>query len=150
MCGDFTDYDKEFLSGGVYYKGEFNVTLDIRSMQRLFAEKNLPCFVLDFNQGVDVLAGETLRNQTDNPVYKAYAAHGNGVNFNLPSWDVMAVLFAVGSYESLFTVGEKGTVGIDDNGKSTFKAGTGEHRLIFRAVSAGEFADVINEELSGE
>ncbi len=51
MCGNFTDYDKEYLLDGVYYKGEFNVTLDIRSMQRLFEENNLPCFVLDFNQG---------------------------------------------------------------------------------------------------
>lgn len=150
MCGNFTDYDKEYLLDGVYYKGEFNVTLDIRSIQRLFEENNLPCFILDFNQGVDVLSGDGLKNQIGNPVREAYKAHGNGVNFNLPSWDLMAVMFAVGQYDNLFTVGEKGTVGIDDNGKSTFEAGIGEHRLIYRAASASEFANVINENLASE
>lgn len=104
----------------------------------------MPCFVLDFNQGVDVLSGDGLKNQIGNPVREAYKAHGNGVNFNLPSWDLMAVMFAVGQYDNLFTVG------IDDNGKSTFEAGIGEHRLIYRSVSASEFANVINEKLASE
>ena len=64
MCGNFVDYDKEYLLGDMYWKGEFNVIHDIRSMQRLFVEKDLPIFVLDFNQGVDVLSGGNAEGTT--------------------------------------------------------------------------------------
>ncbi len=148
MCGNFVDYDKEYLLGDMYWKGEFNVIHDIRSMQRLFVEKDLPIFVLDFNQGVDVLSGETLKEQLGNPVRDAYAVHGNEVNFNLPSWDIMTIMFASERYEKLFNVSKNGTVSVDDNGKSAFVSGKGEHRLIYRATSEKEISETINEELS--
>ena len=148
MCGNFVDYDKEYLLGDMYWKGEFNVIHDIRSMQRLFVEKDLPIFVLDFNQGVDVLSGETLKEQLGNPVRDVYAVHGNEVNFNLPSWDIMTIMFASERYEKLFNVSKNGTVSVDDNGKSAFVSGKGEHRLIYRATSEKEISETINEELS--
>lgn len=145
MCGNFNDYDYEYLLGNMYWKGEFNVILDVKSMQRLFGEKDLPVFVLDFNQGFDVLSGETLKDQTDNPVRTAYYIHGNCVNFNLPSWDVMVLMFASGAFDAMFSLSEKGAVSVDDNGKTTFKQGNGEHRLIYRKVDQKTFADCINE-----
>ena len=145
MCGNFNDYDYEYRLGDMYWKGEFNVLLDIRSMQRLFAERDLPIFVLDFNQGFDVLSGASLQNQSDNPVKMAYFVHGNGINFNLPSWDIMALMFASGEFNDMFSLGEKGSVSVDDNGKTTFWQGNGEHCLIYRKTEQKSFADRINE-----
>ena len=147
MCGNFNDYDKEYLMGGVYWKGEFNVILDVRSMQKLFESTDLPVYVLDFNQGCDVLSGEGLRDETDNPVRTAYVIHGNGRTLNLPSWDPMTVMFAAGLFSEDFSLSEKGTVSVDDNGKTTFKAGSGEHRLIYRKSTQTEFADILNKML---
>ena len=144
MCGNFDDYDYEYRLGDMYWKGEFNVLLDIRSMQRLFAERDLPIFVLDFNQGFDVLSGASLQNQSDNPVKMAYFVHGNGINFNLPSWDIMALMFASGEFNDMFSLGEKGSVSVDDNGKTTFRQGNGEHCLIYRKTEQKSFADRIN------
>ena len=144
MCGNFNDYDYEYRLGDMYWKGEFNVLLDIRSMQRLFAERDLPIFVLDFNQGFDVLSGASLQNQSDNPVKIAYFVHGNGINFNLPSWDIMTLMFASGEFNDMFSLGEKGSVSVDDNGKTTFRQGNGEHCLIYRKTEQKSFADRIN------
>lgn len=144
MCGNFNDYDYEYRLGDMYWKGEFNVLLDIRSMQRLFAERDLPIFVLDFNQGFDVLSGASLQNQSDNPVKMAYFVHGNGINFNLPSWDIMTLMFASGEFNDMFSLGEKGSVSVDDNGKTTFRQGNGEHCPIYRKTEQKSFADRIN------
>lgn len=144
MCGNFNDYNYEYRLGDMYWKGEFNVLLDIRSMQRLFAERDLPIFVLDFNQGFDVLSGASLQNQSDNPVKMAYFVHGNGINFNLPSWDIMTLMFASGEFNDMFSLGEKGSVSVDDNGKTTFRQGNGEHCLIYRKTEQKSFADRIN------
>ena len=144
MCGNFNDYDYEYRLGDMYWKGEFNVLLDILSMQRLFAERDLPIFVLDFNQGFDVLSGASLQNKSDNPVKMAYFVHGNGINFNLPSWDIMALMFASGEFNDMFSLGEKGSVSVDDNGKTTFRQGNGEHCLIYRKTEQKSFADRIN------
>lgn len=144
MCGNFNDYDYEYRLGDMYWKGEFNVLLDICSMQRLFAERDLPIFVLDFNQGFDVLSGASLQNQSDNPVKMAYFVHGNGINFNLPSWDIMTLMFASGKFNDMFSLGEKGSVSVDDNGKTTFRQGNGEHCLIYRKTEQKSFADRIN------
>lgn len=145
MCGNFNDYDYEYRLGDMYWKGEFNVLLDIRSMQRLFAERYLPIFVLDFNQGFDVLSGASLQNQRNNPVKMAYFVHGNGINFNLPSWDIMALMFASGEFNDMFSLGEKGLVSVDDNGKTTFWQGNGEHCLIYRKLEQKSFVDRINK-----
>lgn len=145
MCGNFNDYEYEYRLGDMYWKGEFNVILDVKSMQRLFANKDLPVYVLDFNQGFDVLSGEGLSMQKDNPVKTAYYIHGNGVKFNLPSWDIMALMFASGKFDDMFSLSEKGLVSVDDNGKTVFSLGIGGHRLIYRKAEQKVFSECINE-----
>ena len=145
MCGNFNDYDYEYRLGDKYWKGEFNVILDVKSMKKLFAEKDLPIYVLDFNQGFDVLSGEGLSEQIDNPVSDAYIAHKVGQSLNMPSWDIMALMFASGEFGDMFSLGKKGSVSVDDNGKTTFSLGKGEHRLIYRKAEQKVFSDSINE-----
>ena len=145
MCGNFNDYEYEYRLGDMYWKGEFNVILDVKSMQRLFAEKNLPVYVLDFNQGFDVLSGEGLSMQKDNPVRAAYIAHKVGQSLNMPSWDIMALMFASGKFDGMFSLSEKGLVSVDDNGKTTFSLGIGEHRLIYRKSEQKVFSECIKE-----
>ena len=144
MCGNFSEYDGEYLLGGLYWRGEFNVLLDINSAKKLFSETDLPVYVLDFNQGKDVLSGSGLADQADNPVRKMYLTHGNGRETELPSWDVMAVMFASGRFDELFFLSERGTVVIEDSGKSVFQAGKGNHFLIRRKVEANVFSGIIN------
>lgn len=145
MCGNFNDYDYEYRLGDMYWKGEFNVILDVKSMQKLFAEKDLPVYVLDFNQGFDVLSGEGLATQNDNPVRNAYIAHKVGESLNMPSWDIMALMFASGEFNDMFSLGKNGSISVDDNGKTTFASGKGEHRLIYRKSEQKVFAGCINE-----
>lgn len=145
MCGNFNDYEYEYRLGDMYWKGEFNVILDVKSMQKLFAEKNLPVCVLDFNQGFDVLSGEGLAEQKCNPVRDAYIAHKVGQSLNMPSWDIMALMFASGEFDDMFSLSGTGTVSVDDNGKTTFKQGNGEHCIIYRKFDQKVFFDLINE-----
>ncbi len=145
MCGNFNDYEYEYRLGDMYWKGEFNVILDVKSMQKLFAEKNLPIYVLDFNQGFDVLSGEGVSMQKDNPVRAAYIAHKVGQSLDMPSWDIMALMFASGKFDNLFSLSGKGAVLVDDNGKTTFSLGTGEHRLIYRKADQKAFSECVNK-----
>lgn len=148
MCGNFTDYNYEYLLGDMYWKGEFNVILDVKSAQKLFADRDLPVCVLDFNQGFDVLSGSGLAARPDNPALTAYKIHGRGRTLDLPSWDLMTVMFATGLFGDMFSLSACGKVKIDDNGKSTFSEGSGKHRLIYRAAEREKFADAINEILT--
>ncbi len=145
MCGNFSEYDGEYLLGGLYWRGEFNVLLDITSAKKLFEQTDLPIYVLDFNQGKDVLSGSGLVNQADNPVRKMYSAHGNEKKMDLPSWDIMTIMFASGKFDELFSISERGTVFIDNNGKTVFHKGGGNHHLIRRKVTASVFSEIINE-----
>lgn len=147
MCGRFIDYEKEYRLGDLYWRGEFNVLLDIPSAQKLFAQTQLPICVLDFDQGEGVLAGSGLQAQTDNPVREMYLAHGSGVQMDLPAWDIMAVMFASGAFEEMFTLSGRGCVAIDDNGKSVFRAWEGNHRLVKRKAAPEEFSATINRVL---
>lgn len=146
MCGRFIDYEEDYPIGDLYWKGEFNVLLDIRSAQKLFAQTQLPVYVLDFDQGEGVLAGSGLQEQADNPVRQMYLAHG-GTQADLPAWDIMTVMFASGAFEDMFTLSGRGCVAIDDNGKSVFRAGEGEHRLIKRKAAPEDFSATINRVL---
>lgn len=148
MCGNFNDYEYEYRLGDMYWKGEFNVILDVKSMQKLFANKDLPVYVLDFNQGFDVLSGEGLSMQKDNPVRAAYIAHKVGQSLDMPSWDIMALMFASGKFDDMFSLGKKGAVSVDDNGKTTFRQGNGDHCLIYRKSDQKVFSECINKILS--
>ena len=150
MCGRFIDYEKEYRLGDLYWKGEFNVLLDISSSQKLFAHTELPIYVLDFDQGADVLAGSGLQTQADNPVRELYLAHGNGERMELPAWDLMTVMFASGRFDDMFSVSRHGCVVIDDNGKSVFSEGCGNHCLIMRKAAPESFSAVINRILQNK
>lgn len=145
MCGNFNDYEYEYRLGDMYWIGEFNVILDVKSMQKLFANKDLPVYVLDFNQSFDVLSGEGLAAQKGNPVRDAYIAHKVGATLNMPSWDIMALMFASGEFDDMFSLSRKGAVSVDDNGKTTFSSDSGEHRLVYRKTDQKEFSECINE-----
>lgn len=129
MCGNFLDYGEKYLCGDLYWRGEFNVLLDIESAQKVFDMSEVPIYVLDFNQGSEVLTGKGLKGQKDNPAYKMYKAF-RGDSMVSSSWDVLALLYASGQYPELFDCSECGKVQIDNNGKSSFQVGEGNHYLI--------------------
>lgn len=136
MCGNFQQEGEFFDDGETYWPGEFNVIMDISSAQTVFNDTDLPIDVLDYNQGVDILTGEGLSGQIDSPVYKMYKKHGKGKECS--SWDPIAFLCASGLYEDYFKYSPKGKVLVENTGRTTFRTGAGEHRLICVAPDCKE------------
>lgn len=128
MCGNFEQKGEFYDDGSVFWQGEFNVLMDIKSCRKVFSEKDLPVDVLDFNQGKDVLTGSGLEGQTNNPVYKIYRKCGNGKECE--SWDIVSLIYAAQKCTEMFLISDYGKVKIDDKGRSLFSTGNGKHRLI--------------------
>lgn len=143
MCGNFSQQGEYFDDGETLWNGEFNIIMDLKSSQQVFADKNLYIDVIDYFQGNDILTGEGLVGQFDNPVYKAYLAHGKGRE--CPSWDLIAVMYASGLYDDCFEVSEYGSINVGKYGKTTFKKGKGNHRLI---KIKSEKKDAIRQEIN--
>ena len=143
MCGNFSNYGEKYLCGDLYWKGEFNVLLDIKSAQKVFTLSEVPIYVLDFNQGSEVLTGKGLKGQEKNPVYQMYRAF-RGDSLASSSWDVLALLYASGKYTELFDCSKCGKVQIDNNGKSTFQVGGGSHYLIALNRPSHVYEEVID------
>lgn len=128
MCGNFQQSGEYYDDGETLWYGEFNIILDKESAKNVFAEKDLPLDIIDYNVGCNILTGSGLIGQEDNPVYKMYKLHGKGKE--CPSWDPIALLCASELYKDCFTVSGYGTVSVSDKGKTTFTEGEGKHRLI--------------------
>ena len=128
MCGNFKQQGEYYDDGETLWYGEFNILLDKESAKTVFAAKDFPVDILDYNVGCDILTGSGLTGQEDNPVYKMYKLHGKGRE--CPSWDPIALLYASGLYDECFETGAYGTVNVSEKGKTVFAEGEGKHRLI--------------------
>lgn len=144
MCGNFQQTGEYFDDGETYWPGEFNVIMDIESAKTVLNDTDFPIDIIDYNQGVNVLTGDGLKNQTENPVYKMYKKHGKGKECS--SWDPIAFLCATGEYEDFFEYSKEGKVLVEEKGKTIFKEGDGKHRLVFvRSEKRQQLRDTINE-----
>lgn len=144
MCGNFSDYEGKYLCGDLLWPGEFNVILDIPSSQKVFSCMEIPIYVLDFYQGWEVLTGESLREQKDNPVYQMYYTF-RGEKLVSSSWDILALLYASEKYDNMFDCSQAGRVHIDDYGKSTFQEGEGSHYLLTLNRTSQEYEKLIDK-----
>ncbi len=128
MCGNFAQTGDYFDDGETLWNGEFNVIMDIKSAQTVINESDIRIDFIDYNQGIDILTGDGLFNQTDNPVSKMYNIHGKGKE--CASWDPITVLYASGEYDYIFQATSMGKAFVNEHGKTTFSVGNGKHRLI--------------------
>lgn len=128
MCGNFYQENDYFDDGETFWPGEFNVIMDLNSSKTVINHSEIPIDFIDYNQGVDILTGEGLIGQEDNPIYKMYKIHGKGKECS--SWDPIAVLYATELYNDNFEVSPTGRVMVDNKGKTSFTIGEGVHRLV--------------------
>lgn len=141
MGGNFDDYGEAYEWKGGKYKAEFNIATDVESAQTVVSQTDLPLYFLDFNQGRDVFTGEVLQGLKKNPVARCYEMFGV---VERESWDPITVLYAGLGGGGMFKVSENGTVLIDEQGRTTFQSGNGNHRLV-TAIKKKDIKQQINE-----
>ncbi len=110
------------------------------------AVRDWPTPIVFSGLGEDVLTGERLRDQAPehHPVRLGYDLY-LGEKRERPSWDQVALLFAVEGEGELFSLRRGGRNHIFDNGTNRWEAGPDDprHLLLESAVSAEALADVI-------
>ncbi len=120
MGGNFRDSD-----------AEFNIIQDLAAAKTVVKQWDLPLVFVDFHQGKDVYTGEEVQKEADNPVAKIYQAFSKLSGERLrPSWDPIAVYYAIFGGEEFYHVSAAGRAEILPNGQTVFHAGEGRHRLL--------------------
>lgn len=117
-----------FVKGDRYPEVEWNVEMDIKSAKGIFANWPTPIWVAPFELGVNVITGK-FDNDANclNPIKKAYELHSP---MGRSSWDLIAIWTGIFGNDKLFKLSEKGTINIDDRGRSKFISDNGEHYII--------------------
>lgn len=141
MGGNFANYKDFYEYGGIQWEGEFNIITDLESAKKVVLNEELPLSFLDFNQGVDVeLNIDEVNIKEENPMNQIYRK----ANFlKRPSWDIVSAMYASGEFDEYFSVSPKGKVVIDEKGRTTFKEGKGNHRLVYLKYNHEDFAKII-------
>jgi inosine-uridine nucleoside N-ribohydrolase len=127
------------FAGGAYPSGgpDEHIQTDIAAAKQLFAEWPSPIIASGREVGEELLfPGESIERDfawsQAHPIVDAYRAH-KPMPYDAPSWDMTAVLYAVRPQESYFKHSDHGTIGVLDDGRTTFTpSANGKHRyLIF-------------------
>jgi inosine-uridine nucleoside N-ribohydrolase len=139
---------------------EWNIKWDIDSAKRLFDIARVPVFALPFETGMSIPSGKRLMERfgDKNPVTHAFFTFLKKID-QRPSWDPMAVLFALDLTEDMLDVKSAGKIIVDERGATYFepccngnhyvltvKAREGMRREEVEAL-AGEFIDNYAEAL---
>lgn len=125
------------LMAGAFPSGnpEYNVKIDIPAAQKVFAEWPTPIVTSGYEIGLAVLyPAHAIMNYfkyvENHPVVDAYRAYKK-MPYDRPTWDLTAVLYAVRPNGGLFTLSEKGTIVVDEKGKTELKPDPhGSHRYL--------------------
>lgn len=118
MGGMFPQTNEKVFFEGYEYKSEYNVCSDIKSTRNVLKKSPCKLIFLDFLCGYEVKTGQSLFNQNNdkNPVTIAYRLFQNKPR---PSWDLLAVWFAVFGKCDFFKISEEGQIKIDEHGVTT-------------------------------
>ncbi len=123
------------LMGGAFPAGkpEYNIETDIPSAKKLFAEWPTAIVASGYEVGERVLypAASILNDYNyvpDHPLAEAYRDYMK-MPYDRPMWDPTAALYAV--RPKLFSLSPRGTITVDDEGRTHFTAGSkGRHRYL--------------------
>lgn len=108
-------------------RAEFNVHIDIPSMQKVFAEWPTPIIQNPFELGIMVMyPWSAVEKQGPHPVFDAYRAYKKGP-YDRPSWDILSVAYVL--HPEMFNISEPVTVTVDEKGFTHLKPG-GNHRIL--------------------
>ncbi len=127
MAGNFRGEGNDWFS-------EYNVTRDVPSARKFFAECPSPVAISPFELGIEITypaaSIEANLGYSDiNPVVEAYKAY-LPMPYDRPIWDLTAVLYAVEG-DKYFTESAPGKASIDENGLASFIPDpSGKHILL--------------------
>ena len=127
MAGNFSQQGEYFTHKNMNFKAEFNIEMDIESAKTVVEKLELPLYFVDFNQGANVITGSCLIKHENHPVSKIYKLFGVEKR---ESWDLVAVLYAIFEGGAMFSCSDSGMVSIDDNGRTVFTIGGGNHHIL--------------------
>ena len=127
-------------------KPEFNVKTDIPSAKQLFAEWPTPIVTSGFEVGLSILyPASSIEHDfnyvPDHPIADAYRAYKQ-MPYDRPTWDPTAALYAIREDAGYFSLSPKGTIRVDEEGRTHFEASrAGRHRYL--TVNDAQRAKVI-------
>jgi Inosine-uridine preferring nucleoside hydrolase. len=103
---------------------EFNIKTDIAAARKLFAEWPTPIVVSGDEVGRELpYPASSIEKDfawtPDHPIADAYRAY-KPMPYDAPTWAMTAVLYAVRPQEGYFKLSEPGTIGVLDDGRTTF------------------------------
>ena len=116
-------------------KPEFNIEKDIHSAQHLFSKWPTPIVTSGWEIGNSMLfpASRIERDFSyvkDHPIAEAYRDYKQ-MPYDRPTWDVTAALYAVRPKEHYFSLSARGTITVDDSGRTAFHADpNGRHQYL--------------------
>ncbi len=129
----YTSIERIVIMGGDFSSAdiEFNIIKDINAAKTVTAQTDLPLVFVDAQQGCDVYTGQEVQKERENPVSKIYSLFSviSGEKLR-PSWDPIAVYFAIFGEDELCRLSPKGRVEVLDSGQTLFREGEGNHRLL--------------------
>lgn len=114
---------------------EYNVHMDLKSAQRVFAQWPTPIVASGFEIGLAILYPATSIEKhfvyaNEHPVAEAYRLYEK-MPYNRPTWDLTSVLYAVRPDENYFDLSSPGKISAKDNGHTQFETGAnGTHRYL--------------------
>jgi inosine-uridine nucleoside N-ribohydrolase len=116
-------------------KPEFNVKTDIPAAKRIFAEWPTPIVASGYEVGLSILyPGSSIERDfsyvPDHPIADAYRAYKT-MPYDRPTWDPTAALYAIRPKAGYFSLSGKGTIGVDEEGRTHFREDRrGSHRYL--------------------
>jgi inosine-uridine nucleoside N-ribohydrolase len=106
-------------------KPEYNVKTDIPAAKRVFAEWPTPIVASGYEVGLSILYPASSIEKDfsyvpDHPIAEAYRAY-KPMPYDRPTWDPTAALYAVRPGAGYFSLSGKGTIGVDEEGRTHFR-----------------------------
>ncbi len=142
MGGMFNAECVEFL--GKPYMTEYNISVSVPDSIKAIELCPVPVVFSDFILGKDVMTlGSLIDRETTDPVGYAYKLFCGG---NRPSWDILTVMYAVEGERGLFRKSSRGTVTVEDNGRTRFSENeNGRHCYLLPAVENSRIEKAIED-----
>ncbi|MBI4904626.1 MAG: nucleoside hydrolase [Acidobacteria bacterium] len=121
----------EFPSG----KPEYNVRIDIPAAKKLYSQWPTEFVFSGFEIGLNILyparsIQEDYGYVTNHPIADAYRNYMK-MPYDRPTWDLTSVLYAVRPERGYFSMSARGTVELDEEGRTTLiPSAVGKHRYL--------------------
>lgn len=135
---------KEVVFENETFNAEYNIRLSVSDSKYAIANCPVDMVFADFNLGVDVLTlGELCKQADTNPVGFAYKVF---TNKERPSWDILAVMYAIEGENCCFARSRKGKVSVGDNGETLIDYDDASlHSILVPIISKRNIEKYINE-----